>query len=231
MLAWWPPERGGWIAEAPVSSRRWLWWWAATALLVTAVAGGRRWRDAGHDVWATAGPELQTVLWPAPRPLAPFRMRTQHGAVYTSEQMRGQWNFVFFGYLQCPDVCPTTLQTLHAFRQLLLAADPAAARDRFIFVSVDPGHDNPKRMAVYLAHFDPQFIGLTGVPDQLAALAGPLGVAYAEHVDASGMRSMDHSTSILLIDPAGTVVGAFPAPHDPARLLRLFQQLRRHFGG
>ena len=214
-----------------MNRQRWLLWTATAALLVAAVAAGRRWVDARHDVWATAGPELQTVLWPVPRPLARFRMRTQYGDVYTAEQMRGQWSFVYFGYLSCPDACPTTLQTLHEFRRALLVADPAAERDRFIFVDVDPGHDDSNRVAAYLAYFDPQFLGLTGAPDQLAALAGSMGVAYAEHVDSQGVRSMDHSTSVLLVAPDGRVVGAFPAPIEPARMLRLFQQLRRHSPG
>jgi protein SCO1/2 len=215
----------------PKNRRRWLALLATIALSVTTLAWMQRHDGVRSDDWATASPELQTVLWPMSHPVAPFHMHDQHGAVFSTEQLRGQWNFLFFGYLQCPDVCPTTLQSLAQFRRSLLAADSAARRDRFVFVTVDPAHDDSTRMSSYLAYFDRDFVGLTGAPDQLAALARSLGVAYAEHVDAQGVRSMDHSTSVVLVDPDGQVVGALPAPHDPVRMLRLFRQLQTHHGG
>jgi protein SCO1/2 len=215
----------------PKNRRRWLALLATIALSVTMLAWMQRHNGVRSDDWATASPELQTVLWPMSHPVAPFHMHDQHGAVFSTEQLHGQWNFLFFGYLQCPDVCPTTLQSLAQFRRLLLAGDPAANRYRFVFVTVDPAHDDSARMSGYLAYFDPEFVGLTGDPEQLATLARSLGVAYAEHIDAQGVRSMDHSTSVVLVDPDGQVVGALPAPHDPARMLRFFRQLQTHRGG
>lgn len=209
---------------------RWSALLAAVACVVTLlVALQRRYSDS-HDPWTTAPPELRAVLWPVPHPVAAFHMRTQRGAVFGAEQLRGQWNFVFFGYLSCPDVCPTTLQTLADFRRRLQASDPAASKYRFIFVTVDPANDDTERVAAYLAHFDRDFVGLVGEPGQLAVLARSLGATYAEHIDPHGVRSMDHSTSILLVDPAGRVVGALPPPHDPARMLQVFGQLQRHLG-
>jgi len=212
---------------AMINRRRWIVALAAVAVAVTGLAWFQRQGDSGRESWAMASPELQSVLWPVPHPLAPFRMHDQHGRAFGTEQLHGQWNFLFFGYLQCPDVCPTTLQAMAQFRRLLLAADPAAHQDRFLFVTVDPAHDDRRHLSDYLAFFDPDFLGLIGAPEQLAALARSLGVGYAEHVDANGMRRFDHGTSIVLVDPAGRVVGALPAPHDPARMLRLFQSLRR----
>lgn len=214
-----------------MSRRRWLLLLAVTSLVATAMLWTRRLDEARGDAWVAAPPELQAVLWPAAHPVAPFRMRNQHGVEFGSEQLRGQWSFLFFGYLQCPDVCPTTLQALAQFRHALIAAEPGASQYHFVFVTVDPDHDDATRLSGYLAYFDPEFVGLVPAPDQLAALARSLGVAYGEHVDAQGVRSMDHSTSVVLVDPDGRAVGALPAPHDPAQMLRLFRQLQTHLGG
>lgn len=188
----------------------------------------RRSRDAG---WSAAAPELQAILWPLPRAVADFELRTQHGEAFGATQLRGQWSLLYFGYLQCPDVCPTTLQSLQGLRKLLVADEPAAATTRFVFVSVDPGNDTQERIGSYLDYFDRELVGLTGDPAQLARLASSLGVMYAEHVDERGVRSMDHTTSILVVDPQGRGVAALPGPHQPRRMLEQFGELRCHLGG
>ena len=188
-------------------------------------------RRGGETGWAAAAPELQAVLWPLPREVAEFELRTQHGEAFGATQLRGQWNLLYFGYLQCPDVCPTTLQSLHGLRELLVADEPAAAATRFVFVSVDPGNDTQERIGAYLDYFDRELVGLTGDPAQLARLAASLGVMYAEHVDERGVRSMDHTTSIIVVDPQGRGVAALGGPHQPRTMLEQFGQLRRHLGG
>ena len=215
-------------------TRKFFWW----SVLLAAVLGVatfafemQRRPQAVRDARTAAPAGLQAVLWPQARPIAPFHLSTQNGANFGPEQFLGQWSFVFFGYLSCPDVCPTTLQTLADFRRGLLAADPAAARYRFVFVSVDPANDTAERVGAYIGYFDRDFLGLTGEAGELARLARSMGAAYAERVDERGVRTVDHSTSVLLVDPAGRVVGGLPAPHDPARMLVLFQALLRYLGG
>lgn len=176
----------------------------------------------------SASPELQAVLWPVARPVAPFRMRTHRGGSFNERSFEGQWNFVVFGFLQCPDVCPTTLQSLREFRRRLLADDPAAGKHRFVFVTVDPDNDTAARLGPYLAYFDPEFIGLVDDGGELAKLAGSMAVHYARHQDESGRTSFEHTTSVMVVDPAGLVVGALPSPHDPAMMTRRFLALQRH---
>lgn len=188
-------------------------------------------RRGGDTGWATAAPELQAVLWPLPREVAGFELRNQRGEAFGAAQLRGQWNLLYFGYLQCPDVCPTTLQSLHGLRELLVTDEPAAAATRFVFVSVDPANDTQERIGAYLEYFDRELVGLTGDPAQLARLAASLGVMYAEHVDERGVRSMDHTTSIIVVDPQGRGVAALGGPHQPRTMLEQFGQLRRHLGG
>jgi protein SCO1 len=189
-------------------------------------------RESNHDplkAWAVAPPDLQVVLWPEPRPVAEFRLQTQHGASFTNADLEGRWSFVFFGYLTCPDVCPTTLHVMRELRSLLRSVDRSADQHQFIFVSVDPERDSPASIGPYLAYFDAAMIGLSGPAAELERLAQPLAVKYIEVVDAeSGARGIDHTSSLLVVDPYGRVVAAFSPPHRPERMRDVFQQLRRY---
>jgi protein SCO1 len=202
---------------------------AASVGLLAALALGRP--GGGTAAWNAAPPAVQALMWPEPQPLPPFEMLTQHGEKVGPALLRGQWSFVFFGYLQCPDVCPTTLHAMREFRRLLVAADPRAERYRFVFVSVDPERDDLPTMAEYLGYFDPAFIGLGGSVAGLQALAGPLAVKYVDFVDDNGHRSIDHTSSVMVVDPRGRAVGALPPPQQPERMFERFERLRRHLGG
>jgi protein SCO1 len=209
-------------------TRRWLPWILLAASSPALVLG----RPGGETAtWSAAPPEVRALMWPEPQPLAPFALQDQHGETVGPELFRGQWSFLFFGYLQCPDVCPTTLHAMREFRRRLVAADPRAAAHRFVFVSVDPERDGLDHMREYLAYFDPQFVGLAGSAEGLQALAAPLAVKYVDFVDDNGRRSIDHTSSVMVVDPRGRVVGAMPPPQQPERMFERFERLRGYLGG
>lgn len=180
------------------------------------------------SAWSSAPPEVRAVMWPEPRVLDDFELHTQYGGAFGTEDLRGQWSFMFFGYLQCPDVCPMTLSAMRDMRAMMLARDPGAAMHRFIFVSVDSAFDRAEAMAPYLAFYDPEFIGLLGEPDALAPLTGSLAVMHIEHRDEDGVRSIDHTSSVMVLDPDGRAVAALPPPHHPELMLARFEQVRQH---
>ena len=183
-------------------------------------------RHSSSPRQAAIPPEMQAILWPAPRAIADFRLLEQHGQPFSKSDLTGHWSLLYFGYLQCPDICPTTLQSLARMRALMLEAHADAEIPQIVFVSVDPSRDTPERIAGYLAFFDKALVGLSGPPAALDALADSIGIAYAENVEASGLRTMDHTTSIIVVDPQGRAVAALPAPHQPAVMLRQFDALR-----
>lgn len=177
--------------------------------------------------WANAAPELRAIMWPEPMPVGDFALLDQHERSFGPAQLQGRWTFLFFGYLQCPDVCPTAMQVLRDYRRALAEALPGLEH-QVVFVSVDTAYDRPEQIAAYLEFFDPEFIGLSGSAEALATLAGPLAVKYYEYVDEQGRRSIDHTSSIMIVDPQGRVLGAFPPPQRPERMLEQFRDLRRH---
>jgi protein SCO1/2 len=206
------------------------------SLLLLAIAAGTLaatlWTSRGKDDerdWSSAPPALQSILWPTPRPLADFDLVTQHEHSFGNIDLRGDWSLLYFGYLQCPDVCPTTLQTLRGVQRLLEADGDEATR--FVFVSVDPANDTPERIGGYLSFFGDDLVGLGGNPDGLAALAGSLGVMYAENIDASGSRGMDHTTSIIVVDPQGRGVAALPGGQTSQAVFEQLRALRRYLAG
>ena len=184
-------------------------------------------KDSERD-WASAPPLLQSILWPGARPVADFKLTTQNGQDFVNADLRGHWSLLYFGYLQCPDVCPTTLQTLRGVQKLLEADGDNTTG--FVFVSVDPANDTPERIGAYLEFFGDDLVGLGGNPGGLAVLAGSLGIMYAENIDASGTRSMDHTTSIIVVDPQGRGVAGIPGGQQPQAVAEQLRALRGFLG-
>jgi protein SCO1/2 len=208
-------------------NRRTLLLLAIAAGTLTAALWLSNVKDSARD-WASAPPMLQSILWPGARPVAEFKLTTQNGRDYVNADLRGHWSLLYFGYLQCPDVCPTTLQTLRGVQKLLEADGDNTTG--FVFVSVDPANDTPERIGAYLEFFGDDLVGLGGNPAGLAVLAGSLGIMYAENIDASGTRSMDHTTSIIVIDPQGRGVAGMPGGQRAQAMAEQLRALRGFLG-
>jgi len=184
-------------------------------------------QPTGRTAWGSAPPEVQAVMWPEPRPLAEFSLQTQHGETFDRDSLTGRWNFVFYGYMACPDVCPMSLHALRGMHDFL-ASRNAADDLQVIFVSLDPENDTPDEMKQYLGWYHDDFIGLHGPLDQIDRMASAMAIKYAEHIDESGYRSIDHTSSVMIVDPRGRVVGALSPPLEPGRMAEQFQRLRGH---
>jgi protein SCO1/2 len=131
-----------------------------------------------------------------------FSLRDQNGQLRTLADFKGKVVGVFFGYTQCPDVCPTTLaEWVEIKRQLGADGD----RLQGIFITVDPERDTPDMLKTYLANFDPSFIALIpGSAEELAQIAKDYKVYY-KRVEGRTPTSytMDHSAGTYLYDPQG----------------------------
>lgn len=180
--------------------------------------------------WSAAPADVRAYLWPEPRPIEEFELRTQHGEPFTASDFVGQWNFIFFGFLRCPDVCPTSLHAIREMRQSLLTMVPQARDYQFIFVTVDPDSDTPEQLKEYLNFYESSFVGLYGPHEELQRLARPMAVRYIAYTDENGNETIDHSSSLMVIDPQGRVVAALPPPLHPERSLRQFLRLEDYLG-
>ncbi|MGC1818383.1 MAG: SCO family protein [Casimicrobiaceae bacterium] len=130
-----------------------------------------------------------------------FSLKDPKGAVRTLADFRGKAVVLFFGYTQCPDVCPTTLSTLaQAMKQLGADAD----RVQVLFVTIDPERDTPALLAQYVPAFDPRFLGLWGDAEATARTAKEFKILYEKVPGATpGSYTMDHSAGTYVFDPQG----------------------------
>lgn len=182
---------------------------------------------AGISLWrlSQTGPPpdfAALVVLPEPRVLGDFSLVDQHGDRFSSDRLRGRWSLIFFGFTYCPDICPSTLYDLQQVSQAVAGEPADAAAHQVVFVSVDPERDSLERLGEYVSWFSPNFVGVTGAPEQLAPLALRIGVAYRleEHAPGSLNYTVDHSASVFLTDPQGRLHGVFPAPHDAGAMAR-----------
>ena len=189
--------------------------WIIVALAVFAGLGGYL---ASQKLFAPGAspPQLAgTLLYPQPKPLPAFTLQRSDGSALTDADWHGRWRLVFFGFANCPDVCPTTLATtkaaLAALRQQRPDADIAVS-----FVSVDPERDELAKLGEYVRFFDPAFEAATGTQEQLGALTRALGVLYMKVPNGPGPLdyTIDHSASLLVINPQGELHAIIRPPHQ-----------------
>lgn len=159
----------------------------------------------------TAAPTTATVL-PTSTDIPEFALLDQNGEAATQSFFQGQWDLVFFGFTNCPDICPITLQTLSAARKQLAAAE-SFPLPRIVLVSVDPERDRPDNLAAYLNGFGAGNAGLTGSMEELRKLTGGLGIFFEKRTSDDEYYSVDHSAVVLLINPAGRFSALFSSPH------------------
>jgi protein SCO1/2 len=128
-------------------------------------------------------------------------MIDQDGRPRKISEFAGKVLVVFFGYTQCPDVCPTSLAAL---AQVMQALGPDAARVQVVMISVDPERDTPDVMKQYVTTFNPGFVGLTGNAAQVKRAAASFKAYYAKVPTKDGKDySMDHSAAFYLLDRNG----------------------------
>jgi protein SCO1/2 len=130
-----------------------------------------------------------------------FQLADHNGRQRSLKDFQGKAVVVFFGFTQCPDVCPTTLTEL-AQAKKLLGADGDKVQG--LFVTVDPERDTPAVLKEYMANFDPSFLALRGTPEQLAAVAKDFKLYYKKvEGKTAGSYTMDHGAASYVYDPQG----------------------------
>lgn len=159
-------------------------------------------------------------------PLPAFRLNGPKGD-FTNTQLMGRWTFIFFGYTQCPDVCPTALSLMLNVRKELLGKS-AVQLPVVTFVSVDPRRDTRELLDQYMTAFDPSFVGLRGNDEELMPLLKNLGVFYQRHDDKDKKNyTVDHSTGIYLVDPKGRLAAVFSSPQEAKQMADDFGRIAK----
>lgn len=155
--------------------------------------------------------EIGALIYEAPVAIQPFELVDHRGAAFTDSNLQGQWSLIFFGFTNCPDICPLTMHELTGFYGAL---DSQLQQDtQVVMVSVDPFRDDTATIANYMEGFHQDFLGVNGDFSVVSRLARDLFVANGlmpvPAPDGGTPRNylIDHSGNILIIDPAGQYRG------------------------
>jgi cytochrome oxidase Cu insertion factor (SCO1/SenC/PrrC family) len=193
------------------------------ALSAIAVIAIFTWRSMTPTPDVTFG-TVTTVKTPAKVAVGgPFSLTGHHGNPVSDTDFRGQFMLISFGYTFCPDVCPTTLQTISAAMDSL-GADSASLQP--IFITVDPERDTVDSLSTYVDSFHPKLVGLTGAKTKTDKVAGLFRVYHKKVKGESGDDyTIDHSAFIYLMGPDGKFLTMFrhnASPDALAQDIRVF---------
>ncbi|MDR2240344.1 MAG: SCO family protein [Zoogloeaceae bacterium] len=162
---------------------------------------------------------------PPPNGIVPrYLLQDPNGRAVTNEDFAGRFQLIAFGYVSCPDVCPTTLLEM---KEVLQRLGAAAARLQPVFITVDPERDSAQILREYTAAFDPRILGLRGNEALTRRAAAEFGVRYEKARDPSTPDSytVDHSTGMTLLGPDGRALTRFPYAMPSAQIAERIQTL------
>jgi protein SCO1/2 len=165
------------------------------------------------------------TVFPEPMPLSGFELVDVNGAAVTPETLRGHPTLVFFGFTHCPDVCPTTLALLvNVQKQVSIPGLEVA------LITVDPERDTPEQMGKYIAAFGGDIIGLTGNPPEIVKAQKSFGVAASRSELPGGSYTMDHSSTVFVLDSQARRVAVFTPPLRADAMVRDIKELAASLG-
>lgn len=190
--------------------------WAATSLMAPATLD----TDALHGTYLPGG-----------RDVTRFELVDHDGETFTRERLQDHWTILFFGFTNCPDICPMTM--LELGQALNLARENGhGATLRGVFVTVDPARDTRQRLHDYVTAFDDSFLGLTGPLENIDVLARDMGIVHVRHGEPEDEDYMvDHGSAVMLINPEGRLQAIFQAPHRAPDIAQDLKAIIAHHEG
>src|SRR3546814_744724 len=146
----------------------------------------------------------------------PFTLTDQNGRTVRDSDFAGKYRIVYFGYSFCPDICPVDLQKLMRGLSLFEKAAPdRGAKVQPLFVTIDPARDTPAALGPFVARYHPRLLGLTGTPEQIAAVAKEYVVVYNKVEGSAPDRYlMAHTQIAFLMGPDDKPLAMLPVD-DP----------------
>lgn len=199
----------------------------AAAAVGLALAGSGYWalwqsRTASADI--DIPPAL--VTFPERRPLAEFILVDDEKGVFDLKSLEAKWSFIFFGFMYCPDICPTTLYDLSQVKREMIAQGVSEQDIQFVFISVDPARDKAAQIQRYVQYFDPSFLGATGSIGQLTNLTRQLGAPFrAEPETGENVYEVTHSSAVYIVDPLVQYTGIISPPFVAEEVASQFSAL------
>ena len=170
--------------------------------------------------------DLGLYLIEPARDLGSFNLIDSNEKEFLPQDFEGKWNVLFFGFTFCPDICPITMRMLSRIEKEIDKQE--LDKIRIFLVTVDPVRDNPNQLKIYLKNFSENFTGLTGGLDQIYNFATRVNAPFTPINNSEDpYYTVDHTGSIVLIDPGGNYAGFFRAPHNQDKIKKALLEITR----
>lgn len=193
-------------------------------------------RYAGNNESTAVSPEemreIGAMIYDEPVPVSDFELVDHTGETFSNASFDGKWSMLFFGFTNCPDICPLTMHELTGFYQDL-ESGPYQQDTQVVMISVDPFRDDQQQIAEFMAGYDDSFLGVNGDFDVISRLASELFVAHGimpvpAHDGGTPKNFLvNHSGNILLIDPQGQYRGFLEPNIKRPNILEAYQLIRQ----
>jgi protein SCO1/2 len=176
-------------------------------------------------------PHMEGILWPDPPLIKPLQLNNQYGETFTLDNFNNTWSLVFFGFANCPDICPMSLQAMTKAAKALRAENGSDFALQTVFISVDPERDTLPNLAKYASYFSQDLIAVTGTTDELKAVARSFNTLFMKIDEVGDDYTIEHSSGIFFIDPSGHMASVLTPPHNSLQITERFQNILSFYQG
>ena len=167
------------------------------------------------------------VMFETPRIFSELQLTDHRGEPFTKANLQGQWTLVFFGFTNCPDICPATMSVLGEMYSKL--RDRERERVQVVMVTLDPERDSIALLRDYVPYFNADFLGGRRIIKNIKRWSAELNIAYGQVPLEGDDYTIDHSTQLVLINPRGDYHGFFKAPHNEMMLRKTWRSIDATF--
>ncbi len=197
-----------------------------------AMAAGIWLAQTGHQQIQIKPPVIQGAIYPQARVINNIQLIDDENNAYGLANLKNNWSLVFVGYTHCPDICPMTMTVMNQIYDYMKQQEMEPPQ--ILFLSVDPERDTIPLIKEYVEYFNPQFIGLSGTKEAINTFSRQLNVVYQKAPGLSGSMDgddylIDHSSSLLLLNPQGQLQSVLTAPHLPATIIESIIKSQAYF--
>jgi len=222
--------------EKPTGLKKWLPIAAIASIAIAAgVFAGSRHGNNDTNAQNAALEKLQENLNSATvfpddfKSIPTFSLLHGEDQPFTEKQLSDKWTVLFFGFTNCPDICPNTLNEMTGVVSELSASGMDAPQ--IVFITVDPVRDTVEKMTEYVNYFNTEFIGVSGDLTDITELTSKLGIVvrYIADPDGGDNYNVDHTASMLVIDPKLRVRAKLNAPHKIDTIVADLNSLMTHY--
>ena len=175
--------------------------------------------------------KMGTVIYDTPRSIEMTNLLDHNNNTYNSNNQKGHWTLMYFGYTFCPDICPITLSQMNNMDKQLKEDNAELAKQmRYVMVTVDPRRDTAEKLKGYVPYFNKDFIGVTGDMKGIHDLTVQLNIPYTPVIDPEDEYYLvDHGANLAIINPAGEYHGFIRPPFEAIKLSRIMTAVDENY--